>query len=81
MRESVDIIRHESAELAGVVISLNRQERGVGEISAVTEIERDCGVPVISIANLEQIIELLRSKPDFAAYLGKIETYREQYGE
>lgn len=81
VRESVNIIRHENAELAGVVISLNRQERGVGEISAVTEVERDFNVPVISIANLEQIIELLQSKPDCDAHLDKIKAYRAQYGE
>ncbi|OOY43964.1 orotate phosphoribosyltransferase, partial [Solemya velum gill symbiont] len=56
VRESVDIIREQNAEPAGVVIALDRQERGQGETSAVQEVESDIGIPVSAIAHLEDLI-------------------------
>lgn len=81
VRESADIIREHGAEFAGVVISLNRQERGTSAVSAVTEVERDFGVPVVSIAKLDEIVELLQTQPQWRDHLENIQTYRSQYGE
>lgn len=80
IREAVEIIRGMGAEPAGVVIALNREERGQGELSAVQEVERDLGMPVCSIINLHNLIQYLEEKPEWQQYLGAIQAYREQYG-
>jgi orotate phosphoribosyltransferase len=79
VRESVEIIQTEQAIPAGVVIALDRQERGQGERSAIQEVESDYGMPVSAIVCLQQLIEYLREKNDQAA-LERIEAYREAYG-
>ncbi len=79
VRESVEIIRAEQALPAGVVIALDRQERGQGERSAIQEVESDYGMPVSAIVRLEQLIEYLRERNDQAA-LERIEAYRDTYG-
>lgn len=79
VRESVEIIQREQATPAGVVIALDRQERGQGERSAIQEVESDYGMPVSAIVRLEQLIEYLRENQDQAA-LERIEDYRERYG-
>jgi len=80
VRESVDIIRAEDAEPAGVVIALDRQERGKGDKSAVQEVEQDIGVPVAAIARLEHLVEFLSEQPSMANHLEAIERYRDTYG-
>jgi len=75
----VEIITAAGASVAGVVIGLNRQERGKGEQSAVEEIEREIGAPIIGIVALDQIIDYLRNKGD-EQHLQRIERYRAQYG-
>lgn len=80
VRESVDIIRAADAEPAGVVIALDRQERGKGEKSAVQEVEQDIGVPVAAIVRLEHLVEFLGDKPQMADSLTAIENYRNTYG-
>ena len=80
VREVMSIITQHNAEPAGVVIGLNRQERGKGELSAIQEVEQDYGVPVISIVNLEQIINYLRGQDGQSENVVKIESYRQQYG-
>ena len=80
VRESVELIRSEGAEPAGVVIALDRQERGTGERSAVQEVEQDIGVPVAAIARLEHLIEFLEADPSMAHHLPAIRLYRETYG-
>ncbi len=79
VRESVDIIQAEQAIPAGVVIALDRQERGQGERSAIQEVESDYGMPVSAIVRLQQLIEYLRENNDLSA-LERIEAYRENYG-
>ncbi|VFS70209.1 Orotate phosphoribosyltransferase [Raoultella planticola] len=64
IRESMEIIQAHGAELAGVLISLDRQERGRGEISAIQEVERDYGCKVISIVTLKDLIAYLEEKPE-----------------
>jgi len=80
VRESVDIIKDNSATFAGVVISLDRQERGQRDRSAIQEVESDYGVEVASIVNLEDLITYLKDIPDFADSLESVRKYREQYG-
>lgn len=79
IREVMAIIDQHGARPAGVVIGLNRQERGTGELSAIQEVERDYGIPVISIVSLEQVIDYLRERGE-SSWVARIERYREQYG-
>ncbi|HEC18233.1 MAG TPA: orotate phosphoribosyltransferase [Gammaproteobacteria bacterium] len=80
VRESVDIIRNAGATPAGVVIALDRQERGQGEISAIQEVEKDYGLRVASIVRLQELAEYLSEKSDQADALQAIEAYRSKYG-
>jgi orotate phosphoribosyltransferase len=82
-REAVEIIRANGATPVGVVIALDRMERGQGSLSAVQEFERDAGIPVISIANLDDLMGLLEKSADDAQnrqYREAVVRYREQYG-
>ena len=80
VRESSTIIQASGAELAGVVVSLDRQERGAGELSAVQEVERDLGVPVISIAALDTLLDYLSDRPELKQWQERLTAYRERYG-
>ena len=80
IREVMQIIQMQGAVAAGVLIALNRQERGRGELSAIQEVERDFGMPVISIVNLDQLIVYLAEDASLKHYLPAVEAYREQYG-
>jgi orotate phosphoribosyltransferase len=80
VREVITIIEDNGAEAAGVVIGLNRQERGNGELSAIQEVERDYEVRVISIVDLSQIVDYLGGQEDQIENVAKIEAYRKQYG-
>lgn len=74
------LFRPTALELAGVLISLDRQERGRGEISAIQEVERDYGCKVISIVTLKDLISYLEEKPEMAEHLSAVRAYREAYG-
>ncbi|CNG91474.1 orotate phosphoribosyltransferase [Yersinia enterocolitica] len=80
IRESMEIINAQGATLAGVMISLDRQERGRGEISAIQEVERDYHCKVIAIVTLNDVISYLEEKPEMANHLTAVRHYREQYG-
>ncbi|MDX1335217.1 MAG: orotate phosphoribosyltransferase [Gammaproteobacteria bacterium] len=80
IRESVDIINANNAELCGVVISLNRQERGKGEISAIQEVEQNYGIQVASIVALEDLVTYLGEQSGQDEALKAIEAYRAEYG-
>ena len=80
VRESVDIIRAAGATPAGVVIALDRMERGKGALSAVQEVRESYDIPVIAVATLEDLIAYLADSPDLAANLGAVQNYRTQYG-
>ncbi len=79
-REAIDIIRAAGATPAGVLIALDRQERGQGELSATQEVSRDYGLPVTAIASLADILATLRARPGEAAQVERIEEYRKRYG-
>ena len=82
IREVMQIIQAQNAEAAGVLIALNRQERGQGEgeLSAIQEVERDYRMPVISIVSLEQVLEYLADDVQLKQHLPAVQAYREQYG-
>lgn len=80
IRESMEIIKAHGAELSGVLIALDRQEKGQGELSAIQEVERDFGTSVISIVTLGDLINYLEEKGDMQESLSPIKQYREDYG-
>lgn len=80
IRESMEIIGAHGATLAGVMIALDRQERGRADLSAIQEVERDYQCKVISIITLRDLIAYLAEKPEMAAHLDAVKAYREQYG-
>lgn len=80
IRESMDLILAAGARPAGVLVALDRQERGQGERSAIQEVEADYGIPVISIVTLEQILDYVRQSPALTEHAEAIATYRERYG-
>lgn len=80
IRESMEIIKTHGAELSGVLIALDRQEKGQAELSAIQEVERDFNTKVISIVTLADLITYLEEKPDMADSLASIKKYREDYG-
>ena len=80
VRESVQMIKAAGATPAGVAIAIDRQERGLGELSAVQEVEKDSGMPVIKIASLADLITYLNDAPELASYKLAVEGYRAKYG-
>ena len=80
VRESVELIRAAGATPAGVLIALDRQERGQGALSAVQEVQRDYGIPVIAVASLKDLMGYLADHAEFAEYRAAVGRYREQYG-
>jgi len=80
VRESVNLIRDSNAIPCGVVIALDRMERGSGTRSAVQEVGASYNIPVISIATLDDLMAYLKADPQHAQYLAAVGRYREQYG-
>ncbi len=80
VRESVQLIRAAGAAPCGVAIALDRQERGSGELSAVQEVMREHGLPVISIVKLDDLVRYLASHAELADHLAAIQAYRDRYG-
>ena len=81
IKEASKMIIEAGAEISGILIALDRQEKGVGDSSAVQEVSRELGVPVISIVNLDQILTYVKNSPsELEAYVNRIEDYREKYG-
>lgn len=80
VREALDIILANGATAAGVAISLDRMERGRGELSAIQEIEQQHGIPVIAIASLDDLMAFLKDNTEFRQNLKAIGEYRHQYG-
>ncbi len=82
IREVMTLIEKAGAKAAGVVVALDREERGQGELSAIGEIRQQYGIPVTSIISLGQIIHYLEStgNPDLANYLPQLKAYQTRYG-
>lgn len=80
VREVMEIIEQHKAEPAAVIIGLNRQERGKGDLSAIQEVERQYGIPVVSIVSLDDIVNYLKETGENQQTVAKIQEYRNSYG-
>lgn len=80
IREAIEIIKSNGATPKAVLIALDRQERGQGELSAVQEVEQDYGIPVHSIIQLSDLIDYLKDNAQFEQFYAKVIQYRETYG-
>ena len=80
IREVMQIVQAAGAQAAGVLVALDRQEKGKGELSAIQEVERDFGLAVYSIVSLAQLVEFLREDSARQADLERVEAYRGMYG-
>ncbi len=80
IRETMQILNGYGVTPAGVLIALDRQERGQGDWSAVQEVEQAHGIQVTSIVSLSDLVAYLAERPEYAAYLAKMQVYRAQYG-
>ncbi len=80
IRETMQILTAHGATPAGVLIALDRRERGQGELSAVQEVERAHGIAVTSIANLDDLVAYLTERSESAEHLEKMRDYRARYG-
>jgi orotate phosphoribosyltransferase len=80
VRESVDIIRTAGGQPAGVLIALDRMERGSGKLSATQEVQHQFRIPVMSIATLDDVANFLRARAQMAEHLQSIQRYRKEFG-
>ena len=80
VRESIDIIKAQGAEPAGVIIALDRQEVGKTDKTAIQEVENEFAIPVVSIVCMGHLIDYLEQKSDMQEYESAIKSYREKYG-
>lgn len=80
IRESIDLIRQAGAIPAGVLIALDRQERGNSDRSAIQEVEAEFGIPVVSIIRLDQVLTYLENAEGFSRHARNVAVYRDRYG-
>ncbi len=80
VREAYQVINGVGADIAGLVISLDRQERGEGDQSAVQELRSSLGIPVTSIVRLDDLVETLEDSPEHGEFLESVLNYRREYG-
>lgn len=80
IREAMDIIAANGATLSAVVIALNRKERGKGELSAIQEVERDYQCHVLSIVDLDDLMQFIENDSQYSQYLPAMKTYRSEFG-
>jgi orotate phosphoribosyltransferase len=80
MREAHQLVSATDAEVAGLVISLDREEKGQGDLSAVQEVETSLGIPVVSIVSLEDLVERLEEAGEYEEWLDPVMDYRRRYG-
>ncbi|WP_040976979.1 orotate phosphoribosyltransferase [Necropsobacter massiliensis] len=80
IREAMDLIAANHAQLSAVVIALNRKERGKGELSAIQEVERDYHCQVLSIIDLDDLMCFIEQDERYRQHLPALRAYRERYG-
>ena len=80
IREAMDIIAANNATLSAVVIALNRKERGKGELSAIQEVERDYQCHVLSIVDLDDLMQFIENDSQYSQYLPTMKAYRSEFG-
>ena len=79
-REAIELIRGQGAEAVAVLIALDRKERGQGAATAVQELQAKFGVPVVSIADLDDLLTFVAGRKDLAGHAARIDAYRAEYG-
>ena len=79
IREVVTILKNAGAQIAGVLVALDRQEKGQGELSAIQEVQQELEIPVHALITMKDLMDYLEAKGDLAA-LAKMEDYRVKYG-
>ena len=80
IRESMELISANKAELAAVLIALNRKERGKGELSAIQDVERDYQCQVLSIIDLDDLMQFIEQDPRYSSHLPEMRAYRAEFG-
>jgi orotate phosphoribosyltransferase len=80
VRESIELIRAAGAQPCGVVIALDRMERGQSELSAAQEVQRNYGIPVVSIATLDDLLGYLHNETGMMQNVAAVQSYRDRYG-
>lgn len=80
IRESIQLIQQAGAEAAGVLVALDRQEKGKSELSAIQEIVKEYNIPVYAIINLDDLHEYISSQAEMSEFIAPITQYREKYG-
>lgn len=80
IRESMALIAQNNAQLSHVLIALNRQEKGQGELSAIQEVERDYQCRVLAIVDFDDLLQFIENAPQYAQYLPAMRAYRAKYG-
>lgn len=80
IRESMELISANQAELSAVLIALNRKERGKGELSAIQEVERDYQCQVLSIIDLDDLMQFIEQDPRYSSHLPEMRAYRAEFG-
>jgi orotate phosphoribosyltransferase len=80
IRETITLLQQAGGTPAGVVLALDRQERGTGELSATQEVEKNYGIPVTSIIRLDDLVEHLEGSSEHSQFLPLIQDYRQRYG-
>lgn len=80
IRQSMELISANQAELAAVLIALNRKERGKGELSAIQEVERDYQCQVLSIIDLDDLMQFIEQAPRYSSHLPEMRAYRAEFG-
>ena len=79
-RESIELINNIGAVPKVFIVGLNRQEKGSGDLSASDELQKEFGITVKSIVDLNTLISFSEDNPDFEEYLGELKSYRENWG-
>ena len=80
VREAIELIRQQGAEPAGVLIALDRQERGQGERSAVAEVRAEFGIPVVAIASVGELLQLTMEHSELIQHHAALLDYRNRHG-
>lgn len=80
VRESIALIKEAHATIAGIVVALDRQEKGLGNLSAIQEVSETYQVPVLSIIRLQDLLAYLKNTKEFKSHYQKVAAYQQQYG-
>ena len=80
IRQSLELIRAQGAKAAGVLIALDRQERGQGTLSAAQEVQTEFGIPVIAVARLDELLVLVDEMAELQSHRAALQAYRLRYG-